>query len=88
MAWQCLWRRVNVRFYGDIFDIVAIETTSRLTYPNSTSLSYFNKGHNAIHNKKGTSVDYDNAIDFLGKETSELIGKMVSTIKNSFLFPN
>ena len=78
----------NLRVHGGIFDSIAIETTTKLTYPDSTSLKFFNRVHNAVHNKKGASVDYNNSIDFLGKETSELIGQMVSTIKNSFAFLN
>ena len=78
----------NLRLHGGIFDSIAIKTTTKLTYPDSTSLKNFNRGHNAVHNKKGASVDNDNSIDLLGKETSDLIGQMVSTIKNSFVFPN
>ena len=56
----------NIRVHGSIFDSVAIETTHRLTSPNSSDLASFKRTHNFIYNKKGTSVEYNNAIDFLG----------------------
>ena len=57
----------NVRVHGGIFDSVSIENTSSSTYTDRTSLK-INRGHNATRNKKNTSVDYQNAIDFLGKK--------------------
>ena len=78
----------NLWVHGGIFDSVAIQTTTNLTYPDSMSLANYMKGHNSVHNKRGEHTDYDTSIDLLGKETSDLLGQMVSTIQNSFAFPN
>ena len=59
---------VNLQVHGGIFDIIAIEITTKLTYPYSTSLTEFNSGNNAVHLKKDARVDYDNSIDLLGKK--------------------
>lgn len=46
----------NVSVHGGILNSIAIETTNRLTYPDSTILKNFNRGHNATHNKKGKCI--------------------------------
>ena len=78
----------NLRVHGGIFDSVAIKTTTNLTYPDSLSLANYTKGQHSVHNKRDEYTDYDTSIDLLGKETSDLLGQMVSTIQNSFAFPN
>ena len=43
----------NLRVHGGIFDTLALETTTKLTYPDSMRLvNYINK-HNYVHNKRG-----------------------------------
>ena len=78
----------NVRVHGGIFDSMAIESTGTLTYPPSTSLTNYIKGHNSMHNKRGSSVDYENLINLVGKDTSEQMSKMVENIIVSFATPN
>ena len=78
----------NVRVHGGIFDSIAIETTGTLTYPPGTSLAQYKNLHNATHNKKGSSVDYKNSINLVGKTTSEQMSKMVENIIISFATPN
>ena len=56
--------------------------------PPSTSLTNYTKGHNYMHNKKGSSVDYENSINLVGKDTSEQMSKMVENIIVSFATPN
>ena len=46
------------------------------------------KGHNSKHNKKGTGVNYDNAINLVGKNTSEQMSEMVENIIVSFATQN
>lgn len=74
----------NIIVHDGVFDRVAIETTNKLTYPDSMSLETYKKEHNTTHNKKGKPIEYRDAIDFLGEDTSKRFGKMVSSIKNSF----
>ena len=57
----------NVRVHGGIFDSMAIESTGILAYPPSTSLANYMKGHNSKHNRKGSGVNYENAINLVGK---------------------
>ena len=78
----------NVRVHGGIFDSMAIESTGILAYPPSTSLANYMKGHNSKHNKKGTGVNYDNAINLVGKNTSEQMSEMVENIIVSFATQN
>ena len=41
----------NIRVHGSIFVSVTIETTKRLTYPNSPNLASLKSTHNTIYKK-------------------------------------
>ena len=78
----------NLWVHGGIFDTLARDITTKLTYPESMSLTNYMKGQNSMHNKKGSSVDYENSINLVEKNTSEEMSKMVENIIVSFATPN
>ena len=78
----------NVRVHGGIFDSIAIESTNKLTYKLSASISIIIMEHNREHNVRGKEIDYSTATDLLGENVSDKLEKMIRVMRDEYITTN